>query len=151
MNQVEQLQETLKKLQESEHNILKDISATEIRILEAQKDIAQVNTLQRKIEEVSVRISQLKSNRNKIDTALENVMIRLEDESVEKLNANLNILFLEEDKLKKDIDSRELELEKKRKELESVIALQHKIKQQEEKNSSLRRRYAAVGNQLGNK
>ena len=151
MNQVEQLQETLKKLQENEHDILKDISATEIRILEAQKGIIQANALQRKIEEISVRISQLKSNKTKIDTAYENIIIRLECDSIEKLNTNLNNLFIEEDKLKKDIDLKESELEKKRKELEAVIAIQHKIKQQEEKNSSLRRRYAAVGNQLGNK
>ena len=150
MNEVEKLQEELKKLQQEELDLISDISENESKISDIQKKIAQANSLQRSIEEKSIKISQLKSTKAQIYKTLENVTIKLDALDYDSLKNKLELLVSEEDKLKKDIDSSELELEKKRKELDAITILQNKIKQQEEKNNSLKRRHAAVNNQVNN-
>ena len=150
MSDVTKLQEELKKLQQEELDLINDISANEAKISDIQKQIAQANSLQRSIEEKSIKISQLKSTKAQICKVLEGVNIKLDSLDCESLKRKLELLVSEEDKLKKDIDSSELELEKKRKDLDAITILQNKIKQQEEKNNSLKRRYAAVNNQVNN-
>jgi chromosome segregation ATPase len=150
MNQVEQLQAELKKLQQEEQELLSGVSETESKISDMQKQIMHANSIQRSIESKLLKISQLKSVKNKLKQTVDDVKIKLDSLDSESLSKKLELLVSEEDKLRKNIDETETELAKTRKELDAITILQNKIKQQEEKNSSLKRRYAAVNNQVKN-
>ena len=148
MNNADTLQAELKKLQQDEKDLIQNISVTESKISESQKEISRANTIQRSIEEISIRVSQLKSNKIKLDKLNEDINVRLEGIDTESLRKKLDVVLAEEDILKKDIDASEVELQKKRKESEEIVALQNRIKQQLEKNEGLRRRHSAIANQL---
>ena len=148
MSKSDTLQAELKKLQQEEHELIQTISVTESKISESQKEISKANTIQRSIEEISIRVSQLKSNKTKLDKLSEDINVRLEGIDIESLQKKLDVVLAEEDILKKDIDASEVELDKKRKESEAVVALQNRIRQQLEKNEGLRRRHSAIANQL---
>jgi chromosome segregation ATPase len=150
MNQVEQLQKELEKLQQEENQLMINVSKAESTVAEVQKKITQADSMQRAIEAKLIKISQLKSSKNKLEQTIEDVKIKFEELDSESLSNKLNALELEEDKIKKGIDDSEKELERQRKELDAITILRNKIKQQEEKNNSLMRRYAVINSKVDN-